>query len=94
MIAGHEPDLTAATANARAIRQATDELLKVAPGTGSYLSEADFFDPDWKRSYWGANVDRLAGVKKRYDPDGLFFTHHGLGSDEWSADGFTRLSPF
>jgi hypothetical protein len=30
-------------------------------------------------------------VKKRYDPDGLFFAHHGVGSDEWSADGFTRL---
>jgi hypothetical protein len=33
----------------------------------------------------------LAAVKKRYDPGGLFFTHHGVGSDEWSANGFTRL---
>ena len=89
---GHEPNLTAARANAGAIGRATDELLKVAPGTGSYLSESDFFEPDWKRSYWGPNFDRLAAVKKRYDPDGLFFTHHGVGSDEWSADGFTRVT--
>jgi hypothetical protein len=57
----------------------------VAPGAGAYLSEADFFDPNWKASYWGANFDRLAAIKKRYDPEGLFFTHHGVGSDEWSA---------
>jgi FAD/FMN-containing dehydrogenase len=90
-IAGHEPDLMAGRANAAAITRATNELLKVAPRTGSYLSESDFFDPDWKWSYWGSNFDRLAAVKKRYDPDGLFFTHHGVGSDEWSADGFSRV---
>jgi FAD/FMN-containing dehydrogenase len=90
-IQGHEPNLTLARANAQAIGQAMNELLKVAPQAGAYLSEADFFDPDWKRSYWGSNFERLAAVKQRYDPDGLFFTHHGVGSDEWSADGFSRL---
>jgi hypothetical protein len=30
-------------------------------------------------------------VKNRYDPDGLFFVHHGVVSERWSADGFTRL---
>lgn len=90
-IAGHEPDLPVARANARAIGRAADALLKVAPGAGAYLSEADFHDPNWKTSYWGPNFERLAAVKKRYDPEGLFFTHHGVGSDEWSVDGFTRL---
>jgi hypothetical protein len=33
-----------------------------------------FFDPNWKVGYWGPNFDRLANVKKRYDPEGLFFT--------------------
>jgi FAD/FMN-containing dehydrogenase len=90
-IAGHEPDLAVARNDARAIKAATEALLKAAPGVGSYLAEADYFDPNWKQSYWGPNFDRLATVKKRYDPDGLFFAHHGVGSDEWSADGFTRL---
>jgi FAD/FMN-containing dehydrogenase len=90
-IEGHEPDLTSARANAQAISRATAELLKVAPDAGAYVSESDFFDRDWKNSSWGSNFDRLAAVKKRYDPEGLFFTHHGVGSDEWSADGFTRL---
>jgi FAD/FMN-containing dehydrogenase len=90
-IPGHEPNVAVARGNAQVIARAFDALLTVAPGAGAYLSEADFFDPNWKASYWGANFDRLAAIKKRYDPEGLFFTHHGVGSDEWSADGFTRL---
>jgi FAD/FMN-containing dehydrogenase len=92
-IRGREPDLALARANAQAIGSAFDALLTVAPGAGAYLSEADFFDPNWKNRYWGPNFDRLAAIKKRYDPEGLFFTHQGIGSDEWSADGFTRLQP-
>jgi hypothetical protein len=30
-------------------------------------------------------------VKRKYDPDGLFIVHHGVGSEDWSADGNTRL---
>ena len=67
-----------------------DELLRVAPDAGSYVSESDFFDPAWQRSFWGSNHARLAAVKKKYDPAGLFFVHHGVGSEEWSPDGFTR----
>jgi len=29
-------------------------------------------------------------VKAKYDPEGLFFVHHGVGSEGWSEDGFTR----
>jgi FAD/FMN-containing dehydrogenase len=89
-IAGHEPDLRSAREQAEAIRRAMDELLRVAPNAGSYLSESDFFEPEWQKSFWGPNHPRLADVKKRYDPAGLFFVHHGVGSEEWSADGFTR----
>jgi hypothetical protein len=34
----------------------------------------------------------LQTVKTKHDPMGLFFVHHGVGSEEWSADGFTRLT--
>jgi hypothetical protein len=39
-----------------------------------------------------AILDRLVRIKERYDPDGLCFVHHGIGSDRGSQDGFTRLS--
>jgi Berberine and berberine like len=60
------------------------------PGTA--VSEGNFFDNAWQRSFWGSNYPRLAEVEKKYDPAGLFFVHHGVGSEEWSADGFTRLA--
>jgi FAD/FMN-containing dehydrogenase len=89
-IPGYELDVTAARRNAGVINRAMDELLKVVPHPGSYVSESDFFERNWQRSFWGAHYPRLAAVKRTYDPDGLFFVHHGVGSDEWSADGFTR----
>ena len=56
------------------------------------MSESNFFESDWQRSFWGANYPRLQAVKAKYDPDCLFFVHHGVGSEDWSDDGFTRLS--
>ena len=91
-IPGHEPDTVAARRHAREIGKAMDELLKVVTKAGSYVSESDFFERSWQQSFWGPNYPRLAAVKKKYDPTGLFFVHHGVGSEEWSPDGFTRLS--
>ncbi len=91
-IPGHEPDLIAARRHASEINKAMDELLKVAPAAGSYVSESDFFERSWQQSHWGSNYLRLAAAKRKYDPLGLFFVHHGVGSEEWSADGFTRLT--
>jgi FAD/FMN-containing dehydrogenase len=90
-IPGHEPDLAAARRDAGAIGKAMGELRKLVPDGGSYVSESNFFESDWQRSFWGANYPRLQAVKAKYDPDGLFFVHHGVGSEEWSDDGFTRL---
>ncbi|GEO12205.1 FAD-dependent oxidoreductase [Segetibacter aerophilus] len=90
-IAGHEPDLKNAHRAAEQINKSSDELLKVAPNAGSYLSESNYFEPNWQKSFWGSNYDKLAAVKKKYDPEGLFFVHHGVGSEGWSDDGFTRL---
>jgi hypothetical protein len=65
-------------------------LRTLTPDDGSYVSESNFFQDNWQRSYWGSNYSRLAAIKKRYDPTGLFVVHNGVGSEEWSADGFSR----
>ena len=63
----------------------------MVPAVGSYVSESDFFEKDWQQAFWGSNYARLRAVKETYDPDGLFFVHHGVGSEDWSADGFSRV---
>jgi Berberine and berberine like len=50
------------------------------------------FSRDWQKSFWGSNYPRLRQIKDKYDPDGLFVVHHGVGSEDWSADGFEKLS--
>lgn len=89
---GAKQDLPKAREQAAAVGRAMDALLKVAPGAGAYVSESDYFQRDWQHAFWGVNYPRLAAVKRKYDPDGLFFVHHGVGSETWSADGFTRVA--
>jgi len=91
-VIGHEPDLAVARRRTTEIARSMDELRKVAPDAGSYVSESNYFERSWQRSFWGSNYPRLLRVKAKYDPAGLFFVHHGVGSEGWSADGFTRLS--
>lgn len=89
-IADHEPDSAAARADAAKVEAGMAELRKLVPDAGSYVSESNYFEADWQRSFWGANYARLRAVKDKYDPEGLFFVHHGVGSEDWSPDGFTR----
>jgi FAD/FMN-containing dehydrogenase len=83
------PDVKAARADARAIDAATAELTRLVPRAGSYVSESNYFNKRWADAYWGAHYRRLRAIKERYDPEGLFFVHNGVGSEAWSADGFT-----
>jgi hypothetical protein len=85
-------DMAAAHADARAIDRAAAELRKIAPNAGSYVSESNYFNRSWQAEYWGSNYSRLRAIKAQYDPGGLFFVHHGVGSEDWSADGFTPLA--
>ena len=84
-------DAATAHADARAVDQAIAQLRRIVPDAGSYVSESNYFNAAWQQAFWGKNYQRLRTVKDRYDPDGLFVVHHGVGSEDWSADGFTRL---
>jgi FAD/FMN-containing dehydrogenase len=91
-VPGHEPDVAKARSEAEAVGKSMDEVRKLLPRVGSYVWETDFFQPHWQDAFWGENYARLLAVKGKYDPDGLFFLHHGVGSEDWSADGFTRAN--
>ena len=84
---GASPDMARARQNAAAVARAISVIRDAVPNAGSYVSEAAFFDPEWQRRSFGGNYPRLLAIKDRYE--GLFVTHHGVGSERWSQDGFT-----
>jgi FAD/FMN-containing dehydrogenase len=90
-IPGHEPSVETGRKAEERIDRCMNQLRAVAGETGAYVSESNYFEKGWQHSYWGSNYRRLAEIKRKYDPDGLFFVHHGVGSEQWSEDGFTKL---
>ncbi len=90
-VQGHEPDVAAGRKAREQVHRCVNELRAMVPNGGAYVSESNFFQENWQQAYWGSNYPRLASVKRKYDPTGLFFAHNGVGSEEWSADGFTKL---
>ena len=79
-IRGHEPDPAKGRREAEGVARAFAPFVSLAPAAGSYVSEADYFEPDWQRSHWGRNYARLLRAKRRYDPTNLFHGHHTVGS--------------
>ncbi|EEA02429.1 FAD linked oxidase domain protein [Burkholderia sp. H160] len=87
---GHEPNLAKARQDVARIALAMEQLRTVVPDDGAYVAESSYFQQDWQRAYWGDHYPRLLRIKQKYDPDGLFFVRHGVGSEIWSDDGFVR----
>lgn len=67
------------------------QLKALTPGSGVYLNEADFLEPDWQESFYGANYGRLRSIKKKYDRKDVFYAPTAVGSDEWKEDDRGRL---
>ncbi|KAL8995205.1 MAG: hypothetical protein Q9188_006871 [Gyalolechia gomerana] len=63
----------------------------LAPDTGAYMNEADRFDPDYLADFYGRNVAKLSAIKRKYDPDGIFYCPTCIGSDQWQEDSTGRL---
>ena len=65
----------------------TNALRKLAPDTGAYVNEVDPTEPNWHFALYGDNFDRLNDIKKKWDPKGLFWCKHCIGSDYWEQIG-------
>jgi len=80
-VAGHEPDRAVAAAEIATVDAAMAVIRAITPDAGSYVNETDYFEPDWQRSFWGDNYQRLLQIKRAYDPHDVFACHHCVGSE-------------
>ncbi|KAH7126087.1 hypothetical protein EDB81DRAFT_203391 [Dactylonectria macrodidyma] len=59
-----------------------------SPGSGTYASESDVTEPNFKQSFYGTDkYARLLSIKNSVDPTDLFYALQGVGSDEWYVTG-------
>lgn len=61
------------------------------PGSGAYINEADFRQPNWQEAFFGSNYDELLRIKKQWDPKGLFYSVATVGSEAYTVRGDGRL---
>ncbi|RHZ50675.1 FAD-dependent oxidoreductase [Aspergillus thermomutatus] len=78
------------------IRRLTDvemPILKAVEGSkmGSYMNEANAYEPDFQTEFWGSNYPRLYQIKQKWDPTGLFIARKGVGSENWDDAGLCRV---
>jgi FAD/FMN-containing dehydrogenase len=79
-IPGHEPDTARGRLEAEYVTASMAPLKALRQRPASYFNETDYFESDWQTAFWGEHYPRLLQVKERYDPGGLFYVHHGVGT--------------
>lgn len=47
---------------------------------GTYVNEANPYEPRWEEVFWGSNYDRLEKVKRRIDPHKMMVCNRCVGS--------------
>ncbi|KAL6862000.1 FAD-binding domain-containing protein [Trichoderma novae-zelandiae] len=61
------------------------------PGGGVYLNEANYKQHNWQEAFHGSNYPKLLKIKRKYDPDSLFYANVAVGSEAWYLDSNNRL---
>lgn len=59
----------------------TEALRKLSPETGAYFNEADSYEPEWQKAFFGENYERLRDIKRKYDPRDVLWCRRCVGSE-------------
>ncbi|KAH6683460.1 FAD/FMN-containing isoamyl alcohol oxidase-like protein MreA [Halenospora varia] len=68
-------------------RNITDTLDAASPKGGAYVNECDLYQPDWQTQNWGSNYPRLLRIRKKWDPEGVFYAQTTVGTEDWLEVG-------
>lgn len=67
------------------------QLTAVTPNSGAYMNEGDFQQPNFQQTFFGSNYNTLLSIKKKYDPNSLFYGLRLVGSEAWTVDNNGRM---
>jgi len=67
------------------------QIEAATPNSGAYMNEADFRQIGWKEKFFGSNYNTLLSIKKKYDPNDLFYAVTAVGSDVWNVASNGRM---
>ena len=54
-----------------------------APESGAYMNEANPFNKNFAKDFYGDSYEKLRKIKEKYDPNESMFVLAGVGSDAW-----------
>ncbi|KAJ5380616.1 FAD-linked oxidoreductase sor8 [Penicillium cataractarum] len=66
-------------------------LTAISPNSGAYLNEADWKQPDWQKTFYGSHYSALEEIKRKFDPDEMFYARTAVGSEAWTEQSDGRL---
>lgn len=70
----------------------TEKFKQAAPNGLAYVNENYAFMKNWQDAFWGPIYPTLAATKKKWDPNGVFFSWSTPGSEDWTVvDYLNRL---
>ncbi|KAI0854513.1 FAD-binding domain-containing protein [Xylaria cubensis] len=83
---------TAKAESLELVNAKVEPLRRLAPNMGAYLNENNPGEPDWTKSFWGDNYERLLQIKRAVDPSDVFWCEACVGNDRWEPQGY-QLCP-
>ena len=78
-------------AQKRMTNEFVPQITAVTPGSGAYVNEADFNQPNWQQTFFGSNYAALLAIKTKWDPASLFYVLKGVGSEAWTVNADGRM---
>ncbi|KAF5850704.1 hypothetical protein GGP41_010362 [Bipolaris sorokiniana] len=68
------------------ILQPWRDISPVSEGGGTYLNEAHVDEKDWQESFYGGYYPRLSEIKRKWDPNDVFYATTAVGSERWKVE--------
>ncbi|KAK3356456.1 FAD binding domain-containing protein [Lasiosphaeria hispida] len=80
-----------AEAESRVTTELGGILRAVTPKSAVYSNEGDINEPNWQDAFWGPVYPKVLKIKKRYDPNDVFWSKSSTGSEGWALQDNLKL---